>query len=35
LSFVKAVLPLMIASVFLYVCVKIDVNALLIVSVRT
>ena len=35
LSFVKAVLALMIASAFLYVWVKIDVNALLIVSVRT
>ena len=35
LSFVKAVLALITASAFLYVCVKIDVNALLIVSVRT
>ena len=35
LSFVKAVLALMTASAFLYVWVKIDVNALLIVSVRT
>ena len=34
LSFVKAVLPLTMASAFLYDSVKIDVNAPLIVSVR-